>query len=184
MHSAKAAAAAVFAWLAINPAAVAQQWVELSVEDSPLVFQPGGTASVDERHFTVEGNLPGVGGPTYYGLFVVEPEVSQLTIYLHRLGPPAPGTTRRLVLDEGNLDGRKARNFAYIDCLYDACANYQLGDVAHCAAFSLDENATPDQWRPARHDRLQGFFCTKRNAPVTAEMIDRVLANLTVRARQ
>lgn len=179
-----APAVALLASLAIGTEAAAQQWVELSAENSPLVFQPGGKASVNERHFMVEGSLPRNNGPSYYGVFTVEPKVSELTIYLDRLGPIPAGVTRNLSLDERNLKGRNARNFAYIDCRYDVCANYQMGDVAHCAAFSLDEQATPDQWRPARNDRLQGFFCTKREAPVTADMIDRVLAGLTVRARK
>jgi hypothetical protein len=59
-----------------------------------------------------------------------------------------------------------------------------MGDIAHCAAFSLDEHATPDQWRPAANDRLQGFFCTKRKGPVSADIIDRVLDDLTIRARR
>lgn len=179
-----APAVALLASLATSTDAAAQQWVEMSVDDSPLVFRPGGKASAEERHFTVEGNLPLNNGPTYYAVFVVEPEISQLTIYLDRLGPKPSGVTRNLSLDENNLKGRNARNFAYVDCRYDVCANYQMGDVAHCAAFSLDEQATPDQWRPARNDRLQGFFCTKREAPVTADTIDRVLAGLTVRARK
>lgn len=178
-----APAAALLTSLAIGPEAAAQQWVEMSATDSPLVFQLGGKASAEEQHFTIEQGLPGKNGPTYYGVFIVEPEVSQLTIYLDRLGPKPSGTTRNLSLDEKNVAGRNARNFAYINCRYDACANYQMGDVALCAAFSLDENPTPDQWRRSRNDRLQGFFCTKRKVPVTAEMIDRVLAGLTVRAR-
>ena len=184
MHTAKAATVALLAFLAIGSEAAAQQWVDLSANDSPLVFRPGGKAPVEERHFTTDKNLPGTNRPTYYGIFVVEPEISQLEIFLERLGPPAPGATRSLSLDEKNVEGKNARNFAYIRCRYDACANYQMGDVAHCAGFSLDERATPDQWRPAQYDRLQGFLCTKRKSPVTAEMIDRVLADLTVRARK
>jgi hypothetical protein len=178
-----APAVALLVSLVIGTEAAAQQWVEMSADDSPMVFHPDGKASVAEQHFTIEEGLPGNNGPTYYGVFIVEPEVSELTIYLDRLGPRSLGLTRNLSLDEKNLAGRNARNFAYIGCRYDACANYEIGDVARCAAFSLDENATPDQWRPASNDRLQGFFCTKREAPVTAEMIDRVLADLTVRAR-
>ena len=184
MHTAKAATVAFLACLAVGPEAAAQQWVELSAEDSPLVFRPGGKASAEERHVMIDGPLLGQDWPTYLGVFIVEPEVSQLRIFLHRLGPLQPGTTRSLSLDERNLEGRDARNFAYIDCRYDACANYQLGETAQCAAFSLDEKATRDQWRPARNDRLQGFFCTKRTAPVTADMIDRVLADLSVRGRK
>ena len=140
-----APAVALLACLATGTEAAAQRWVEMSVDDSPLVFRPGGKASMEERHFTIAGNLPGRDGATYYSVFVVEPEVSQLTIYLDRLGPIPAGVTRNLSLDERNLKGRNARNFAYIDCRYDACANYQMGDVAHCAAFSLAEQATPDQ---------------------------------------
>lgn len=179
-----APAVALLAGLAIGPGAAAQQFVELSADHSPLVFQPGGKASVNERHFVVKEGLPRNNGPSYYGVFTVEPETSELTIYLDRLGPVPSGITRNLSLDERNLKGRNARNFANINCRYDVCANYQMGDIAHCAAFSLDENTTPDRWRPAAHDRLQGFFCTKRKAPVTAAMIDRVLADLTVRARK
>ncbi|NKB48933.1 MAG: hypothetical protein GKS02_06165 [Alphaproteobacteria bacterium] len=170
--------------LAIGPGAAAQQWDKLSIGDSPLNFRPGGKAAVEEHHFMTEGNLLGGYGQAYYGVFVVEPKVSELTIYLDRLGPKPSGVTRNLTLDERNLEGRDARNFDYIECRYDACANYQMGDVARCAAFMLDENATRDQWRPAAYDRLQGFFCTTQQAPITADMIDRVLADLTVRARK
>ena len=82
--------------LAVGPGAAAQQWVELSTENSPLVFQPGGEASVNGRHFTVQGGLPRNNGPSYYGVFVVEPEFSELTIYLDRLGPVPSGVTRSL----------------------------------------------------------------------------------------
>jgi hypothetical protein len=183
MHTAKAATVALLAFLAIGAEAAAKQGPELSADDSPLVFRPGGKAPVEQQHAMVDGSLLGQDWPTYIGAFTVEPEVSQLTIVLERLGPPTPGVTRSLSLDEKTVEGFNARNFAYIDCRYDACTNYQIGDGGQCAAFSLDERATPDQWRPARYDRLQGFLCTKRKAPVTAEMIDRVLADLTVRAQ-
>jgi hypothetical protein len=40
------------------------------------------------------------------------------------------------------------------------------------------------QNRIGRRFVFYGFFCTKREAPVTADMIDRVLADLSVRARK
>lgn len=164
--------------------AAAQGWVEISVEQSPAQFQVGGKAPSQRQDFVLDGYMPGNNGTSYFSVFIVEPDVSQLEIFLDRNGPLAPGSSRELVLDEGNLKGRDPRNFEYIDCAADSCARYRMGDIASCAAFSLDERPAPDQWRPHRHDRMQGFFCTKRNSPVSTKTINRVMASLSIAPRE
>ena len=164
--------------------AAAQGWVEIPAGQSPVQFQVGGKAPSQRQDFILDGYVRGNNGPSYFSVLIIEPDVSQLEIFLDRLGPITPGASRELVLDEGNLAGRDPRNFEYIDCNADSCARYRMGDIASCAAFSLDESPAPDQWRPHRHDRMQGFFCTKRNFPVSAKTINRVMASLSIAPRE
>ncbi len=184
MNKAIAAVLTFLFLLAPGNNAAAQEWLEISADESPVQFRIDGKAPSQRQDFILDGYLPGNNGPSYFSVIIVEPDVSQLEIFLDRLGPIAPGASRELVLDEGNLAGRDPRNFEYFDCKADTCARYRMGEVASCAAISLDESPRPDQWRPHRHDRMQGFFCTKRNSPVSARTINRVLASLSVAPRE
>ncbi len=184
MNKATAAVLTFLFLLTPGDNAAAQGWVEISAGESPVQFQIGGKSPFQRQDFVLDGYLPGNNGPSYFSVIIIKPDVSQLEIFLDRLGPVAPGASRELVLNEGNLKGRDPRNFEYIDCNADICARYRMGNVASCAAFSLEESPRPDQWRPHRHDRMQGFFCTKRKSPVSAKTINRVLAALSVAPRK